>query len=93
MHSADRPSPGAADAAAELDRLRQALGDVAHDLNNLMGLVSNHAQLLRFVANDRDKVVQAAERIVDAVLRGAVLAERLHALRNGSDAAPSAPGP
>lgn len=81
MHSPQTSSPAAAETDAERQGLQQALGEVAHDLNNLLGVISNHAQLLRLVADDRQKVLQSADRILDAALRGAALAERLHALR------------
>lgn len=91
MSSSDPHVPPSPDpvptASAGPDTLQQALGVLAHDLNNLLGLIANHAQLLRFVADDPDKVRQTAARIVETSLRGAELAQRLNALREPGDAA------
>ena len=64
-----------------LDELR----GLAHDLNNLLGVIRNHAELLRDAlppGQQRDDL----EEIETAVTKAAAVTERLRALARGDSA-------
>lgn len=60
-----------------LEAVGQLAGGMAHDVNNVLGIISNTAQLISVVANDPERSAELAKRIVSAAMRGADLTRRL----------------
>ncbi len=60
-----------------LEALGQLAGGMAHDFNNVLGVISNTAQLISVVANDPERSAELAKRIATAAMRGADMTRRL----------------
>ncbi len=79
---------GAQQRAAQAERM-QALGrlagGIAHDLNNVLQAVSGGATLIHRRAADPAEVRMLADRVLDAVERGAATTRRLLAFSRGGD--------
>ena len=72
-----------------LDAIGHMTGGLAHDFNNILGVVIGHLDLIGLAVSDAADVRESVDRALDAALRGARLARRLLALARREPAARS----
>jgi signal transduction histidine kinase len=63
--------------AQKLETLGELAGGVAHDVNNLMGAISGHAELAMIKSDDKEAVRQEMEALLAVVSRGTGLMRRI----------------
>ena len=63
--------------AQKLEGIGQLAGGVAHDYNNILGVILGYAELLRRKLNDQDPARMPVEAILTATKRGADLTKQL----------------
>lgn len=61
----------------KMDALGKLTGGVAHDYNNILGIISGYSELLKEQLGDKPKLAKYAQDISRAARRGAVLTKRL----------------
>jgi len=64
----------------QLETFRQIAGDVAHDLNNLLLLISGYSEILSRNLDDREQVLDAVRRIQNATSGVKELTQKLQRL-------------
>ncbi|MGI9578349.1 MAG: PAS domain S-box protein [Microthrixaceae bacterium] len=74
--------------AGRLDALGRLTGGVAHDVNNLLGVIANYASVIRSSTSDA-AILQDLNEIEEAVRRGSELTNRLLQVGRNADAQPS----
>ncbi len=63
--------------AQKMEAVGQLAGSIAHEFNNLLMLISTHSELIKDHACDRQKVLDYADHIYEAVRNAASIAKRL----------------
>jgi len=61
----------------KMDALGKLTGGIAHDYNNLLGIILGYAELLEIKLTDQPKLKEHAENIITAGRRGATLTKKL----------------
>ncbi len=61
----------------KMDALGKLTGGIAHDYNNMLGIVLGYAELLSLALNDQPKLCGYAEQIAQAGDRGKILTKKL----------------
>jgi signal transduction histidine kinase len=69
--------------AEKLRAMGQLASGMVHDLNNLLGAILPHAQLIRLRSEDGEMVVRYADQIQEACEQAMALVDRLSSLANG----------
>jgi signal transduction histidine kinase len=78
--SARRMSEAALRRQETLDAIGHMTGGLAHDFNNVLGVVVGHLDLISLATADNALARESVSRALDAALRGSRLAKRLLAL-------------
>ncbi|MBL4608892.1 MAG: response regulator [Pseudomonadales bacterium] len=68
----------------KMDALGQLTGGIAHDYNNMLGVILGYSELLEGALNDQPKLLKYASEISHAGERGAMLTKKLLSFSRGS---------
>jgi len=61
----------------KMDAMGKLTGGIAHDYNNMLGVMLGYAELLEIIAEDQSKVAEYAQQIIRAGVRGTKLTKKL----------------
>jgi two-component system, cell cycle sensor histidine kinase and response regulator CckA len=71
----------------KMEAVGRLAGGVAHDFNNILGIISGYAELLQINGSDQAQKTRA-EKVLTAIEKAAALTKQLLALARGQDMAP-----